>query len=283
MKPIQHLVIVVNRKKNGAHELSQQLATIAKENGVSCAICDEFPLPETLLDNCDLCCVIGGDGTILGVVGAAAPRDVPVLGVNLGTLGFMANFSPAEVVMDFPKLLKGDFRIFARTLLRCNDATGRTNLALNDIVIKASTSRLAKLTVSSNGKFMNTYYADGLIIATPTGSTAYNLSASGPIVHPEAHVMVLTPINPHTLSNRSIVLDENRHLTIELLEHNPEVRVAADGIEVCTHYGDFPIKVELCRDHRFKLVHPRDYSHFSVLRSKLQWTGDTVSNRPGNP
>jgi len=123
---------------------------------------------------------------------------------------------------------------------------------------------------------MNTYHADGLIFATPTGSTAYNLSAGGPIVHPTAGVLVVTPINPHTLTNRAIVLDDTHILRVTLMGNAGKVQIAADGREIFGRIPDFPIQVQIHPGRSFVLVQPESYSHYYVLRNKLKWTGDAI-------
>ncbi|MCD8483458.1 MAG: NAD(+)/NADH kinase [Verrucomicrobia bacterium] len=274
MKRIQKLAVVINRNKPGALELGQQLERTCGGLGVECRLSDAFPVPADFLRECGLCCVIGGDGTILGVVAEAVRHQVPVLGVNLGTLGFMANFSADDLLTGLSDILSGGFRVLPRTLLDIRCADGTQHLALNDVVIKSGGAHLAQLEVHSNGKYINTFAADGLIVATPTGSTAYNLSAGGPIIHPEAQVMVLTPINPHTLSNRSLVLDGKRSLQISPPPHQRgPLTIASDGLAMATGEGTFPLQIQLSIEKKFLLVHPREYSHFQVLRTKLQWTG----------
>lgn len=277
MKAIVKLAIVVNANKPGAAELGLQLQARARALGVETLISDEFPIPVGLLEGCQLCCVIGGDGTILGVVNEAVRRNVPVMGVNLGTLGFMANFAAGELLASFKEVLAGGFRVLPRSLLQVRCADGSEKLALNDVVIKSTDAHLARLEVHSDGKFINTFAADGLIVSTPTGSTAYNLSAGGPIVHPETHVMVLTPVNPHTLSNRSLVLDGKRTLHIKVPDDTTSrVGIAADGVSIFPSGVSFPIRISMLSDCNFQLVHPREYSHFQILRTKLHWTGGKV-------
>lgn len=275
MKPIRRTLFVANESKEGALKIAQALAALAADRSIESETVTHFPLSTDALKGFDLCVVIGGDGTILGVVEAATAHEVPVLGVNLGTLGFMANYTAQEVLEAFPEILEGRCDVSERRLLECESASGTRKLALNDLVIKAYSTRLVRLSVSSNGELVNNYYADGLILSTATGSTAYNLSAGGPIVHPSARVLTLNPINPHSLTNRSIVLDEAVRLTISIEHHFPTVQVSADGVETFSEERDFPITVGLCADRIFRLIEPKDYSHFHILREKLHWAGDT--------
>ncbi len=275
MQPLKDIVIVINRNKPGADALAKQLGKLAREKGVQCEILAVWPLLEEHVVNKDLCVVVGGDGTLLGVANAVSRCHIPVMGVNLGRLGFMASFLPAEVEEQFASILDGNLNWRDLTLLTCESA-GKTEIALNDVVIKARSSQLIRLEVHCEEEHMNTYNADGIIFATPTGSTAYNLSAGGPIVHPSASVIVATPINPHTLSNRAIVLDDSHELTVHLLGDASDVEVSADGREIFGPVTDFPIHVRISPERRFRLVQIADYSHYYVLRSKLHWTGDAV-------
>lgn len=275
MNRVESILFVVNHTKPGAVQIAADLANEVKRRGIRSEQTSDFPLPPNALADFDLCFVIGGDGSILGVVEAATENDVPVIGVNLGTLGFMANFSTEEIFDALPQILEGKVAVSPRKLLLCKSRSGETRLALNDLVIKAHTSRLVRLIVSSQGERVNEYHADGLIIATSTGSTAYNLSAGGPILHPAAKAIVLNPINPHSLTARAIVLDDRAVLQIAIEQRHPNVQVSADGVEIFREATDFPIEVSVCQDRAIKLVQHIDYSHFKVLRTKLRWTGDT--------
>jgi len=280
MGRLKEVLFVVNRNKPGAEELAGELSGMAEKAGTGSTVSTDFPLdPESMKDR-DLCVVVGGDGTLLGVVEAASRFSVPVLGVNLGRLGFMASFSPVDIRDHFKEFLKGTFSSRNLAVLRCCAPGSEPVHALNDIVIKARSSRLIRLEVHCEDEHMNTYHADGIIIATPTGSTAYNLSAGGPIVHPAARVMVATPINPHTLSNRAIVLDDSHELVVHLLGDPKDVQIAADGREIHGPVPKFPIQIKVYPERTFRLVQPDDYSHYFVLRNKLRWTGDAVFTRP---
>jgi NAD+ kinase len=267
---------VVNSTKPAADNLAADLAEIAQASRVDAAVVTDFPVAAEALDGCELCFVVGGDGTLLGVVEAASLAGVPVLGVNLGRLGFMASFSPGEIKEQFATFIQGTFNCRELTVLSCEAPGSQPVHALNDIVIKARSSRLIRLEVHCEDEHMNTYHADGVIFATPTGSTAYNLSAGGPIVHPSAKVMVTTPINPHTLSNRAIVLDDSHVLKVHLLGDPEDVQVSADGRTILGEVPEFPIQIRVAPDRTFRLVQPEDYSHYYVLRNKLRWTGDAI-------
>jgi NAD+ kinase len=276
MGNVRQVVIVVNTTKEGAVDLASDLMSLAHEAGCTARTIASFPLPAEELAGADLCIVVGGDGTLLGVVEAASHAGVPVLGVNLGRLGFMASFSRHTIRDEFKGFLIGDTASRSLSLLTLESPDGETIRALNDVVIKARSSHLIRLEVYSEDEYMNTYHADGIIVSTPTGSTAYNLSAGGPIVHPSAAVMVVTPINPHTLSNRAIVLDDSHLLVINLLGRREEVQISADGREVLGPAPAFPVRIRIDPQRRFTLLQPEPYSHYFVLRNKLRWTGDAV-------
>lgn len=275
MKPIQRLVVHVNNTKQGAVQFAEELRTIAEESGCTVIVSDRYPMSSETLENADLCMAIGGDGTLLGCVPAASRHQTPTLGINLGRLGFMAHYSIGDLRQSMESLLQRDFKIQHRSLLYARSPGLSPFLALNDVVIKSAGSRLIRLKVYCDREWMNTYLADGLIFSTPTGSTAYNLSAGGPIIHPSSQVIVVTPINPHTLSNRSIVLDHHHALFIEDIGSEKDIRIAADGQErPCDPQEAFPLEVKIARDLAFPLVEPPQSSHFAVLRSKLNWSGD---------
>jgi NAD+ kinase len=217
--------------------------------------------------------VIGGDGTLLGVVSEAAREQVPVIGVNRGSLGFLTTFSADEARSQFPSLLGGDYHVAYRSLLECSTKPGQHDLALNDVLIKDEfSSRLVRLEVFADDELVTDYYCDGLIFSTPTGSTAYNLSAGGPLVHPGAEVIAMTPICPHTLSNRSIIFRHDVRLRVLHRDPHTHVLVALDGQRNEHTCENAPIEISLSK-LRLPLAQRRGYSHFSVVRTKLKWSG----------
>src|SRR6185436_19983733 len=186
MKPIRKLAFVVNEQKDGAPALARELAAITRASGVGLKQTTRFPLPAGYLKGCDACCVIGGDGTLLGVARESARAQVPIIGVNRGSLGFLTTFSADEARANFATLLGGAFRVDSRAMLDCSTGNGVHDLALNDVLIKDEVNtRLIRLEVLADDELVTEYMCDGLIFSTPTGSTAYNLSAGGPILHPD--------------------------------------------------------------------------------------------------
>ena len=231
MTPFRRIAFVVNSEKPGAAELAQELMELARQAGVKkVKVSSDRKLPRGYFMGCDACCVIGGDGTLLGAVRGAARENIPIIGVNQGGLGFLTTFSADEARAQFTALLAGDYRIARRSLLECKTGPGERDLALNDVLIKNEVnSRLVRLEVFANGRLVTDYYCDGVIFSTPTGSTAYNLAAGGPIIHPDAGVIAMTPICPHTLSNRTIIFRENVRLRVVNLTERSRLLVAMDG------------------------------------------------------
>lgn len=228
-----------------------------------------------LANRCDLILVFGGDGTFLSVAREVGGRRVPLLGVNLGTLGFLTELSVEEVEGAVKRIIGGEINVETRMRLAVavlrGDRVEREYLALNDAVIaKGGVSRLIDLEARADGQLVTTYHADGLIIATPTGSTAYSLSAAGPILLPDLEAMLMTPICPHTLTQRPVVLPDRVTVEITLPEAREEVQLTVDGQEsIQLLQGD---RVRVTRSaHPIHLVVPHSRSRFDVLRAKLRW------------
>jgi len=235
----------------------------------------EPPQPRALLaGQVDLVIVLGGDGTLLSVARAASDRPVPILGVNLGTLGFLTEISLDELFAALERVLAGQVRIEPRMrldvrALRDRGELGRF-LALNDAVLtQADLARMIDLETRAGGNQVATYHADGLIVATPTGSTAYSLSAGGPIVLPELEAFLLTPICPHTLTQRPLVLPHSSQIEICVRSRN-EVQLTVDGQEgIALREGDV---VSVRRsDHPVRLIASPFRSRFEILREKFHW------------
>jgi NAD+ kinase len=224
----------------------------------------------------DLCCAIGGDGTLLGVLEAALESGSAVLGINLGKLGFLATFTEAEAARDLPQLIQGNYSIAERSVLRCTNHKGECIFGLNDVVIKETQgSGLIRLCVSANDNPVSEYHCDGLVFSTPTGSTAYNLSAGGPIISPEVSAIAMTPICPHTFGNRSVIFDHSTHIKIQNGETGPCPRITIDGRVHFNSNSNFPIQVTVA-EKKFRLMQNPDHSHFAIVRDKLNWGGPAI-------
>jgi len=231
-----------------------------------------------MLKDSDYCCVIGGDGTFLSAAAESAKWQVPLIGVNRGALGFLTTYTADEIEGLFPGVLNGGYHLQYRTLLECQTHEGHTDYALNDVVIKSSGyGRIVHINVYANDEFITRYVCDGLIFSTPTGSTAYTLSAGGPMVHPDADVISLTPICPHTLSNRSIILPRDVRLRVEDARAHHELVVAIDGQRNLATLEDCPIQIR-ASGRKLPIVQKIDYSHFSIVRQKLKWDGGYAGN-----
>lgn len=215
---------------------------------------------------------MGGDGTILRISHAFAHLDAPILGINLGHLGFMADVPVSDIYPSLSDLLNGAYTIDHRLVL--DGTTGVNALrAVNDIVLhRANNHSLIELAIQVDGTYVNTFVADGVIIATPNGSTAYSLAAGGPILSPSLDAVVITPICPHTISNRPIVLTADKQIEIQYLSSYDPIEVRADGLEAfgLSTGETFTIKRSPLS---FKLVNLHRHEYFSTLRTKLGWSG----------
>jgi NAD+ kinase len=231
-----------------------------------------------LVAGVDLIVVLGGDGTLLSVAGCvgAADLDVPILGVNFGSLGFLTEATLPELYQSLEAALGGAARVEERLMLRATTvrrgAALPEHLALNDVVItKAARARMTDLSVSVGDEFVTRVKADGLIVATPTGSTAYNLAAGGPIVQPVVDAIVLTPIAPHMLTNRPIVIPASSVVRVQpMMAERDELYVTFDGQEGYQLEAGDEVRIR-CADRRVRLLRPSSRSYFEVLRQKLKW------------
>ena len=271
MKPLKKIAIVTNASKPGAEELANRFERIAQEHGVSSIKTSEFPCPLGFIEGFDACVVVGGDGTLLGIMSEAVRYNVPVVGIRHGQLGFLATFSPEEMTGSLPLLFSGEYRIRQLSMIGYREAGGESKFALNDLVIKSGTNgRLARFSVYVDNERVADYACDGIVFSTPTGSTAYNLAAGGPIAHPDAQVVLMTPISAHTLTSRSVVFPAGVSLQIRALDNIDDPLVSADGQPAFEQKPDLPIQVSLTKE-TFPLLELKDHSYFRVLRNKLKW------------
>lgn len=240
----------------------------------------EFPVAtfEQIGQRAQLAIVMGGDGTMLGAARSLAPSGIPVAGINHGRLGFITDIPLQDTNSALEDLLRGDFEVESRILLEGEVVRGGKCLysatALNDVVLnRAGRGGMIELRADVDGQFMYTVRADGLIVATPTGSTAYALSALGPILHPSIRAMLLVPVAPQTLSNRPIVLPDTSHLNLTVLTMSRIEAGASVHFDMQTWSDVQPgDQVSVRRaQHTVSFLHPRGYSFFSTLRKKLDW------------
>ncbi len=230
-----------------------------------------------LSDHCDLVMVIGGDGSMLGAARALARADTPVLGVNRGSLGFLTDIRPEDAIEALDQALSGDCSVDRRNLIGVTvERDGEciaSGSALNDIVLhKGSSARMLSFDVAVGGQKVYDAKADGLIVATPTGSTAYSLSAGGPILHPSLSAWVVTPMFPHTMADRPLVIGDHQALCLSITDqHHSLPLISCDGQ---THISVMPGDRIMIRklDEQLHLLHPgRDYNYYAVCREKLGW------------
>lgn len=231
-----------------------------------------------LVASVDLLVVLGGDGTLLSVADCAGAcgADVPILGVNFGSLGFLTEATLPELYPSLEAALGGAARVETRMMLRATTVRGGAalpdHLALNDVVItKAARARMTDLSVFVGDEFVTRVKADGLIVATPTGSTAYNLAAGGPIVQPVVDAIVLTPIAPHMLTNRPIVIPASSVVRVQpMMAERDELYVTFDGQAGYQLEAGDEVRIR-CAERRVRLIRPSSRSYFEVLRQKLKW------------
>ncbi|MEE3253762.1 MAG: NAD(+)/NADH kinase [Nitrospinota bacterium] len=239
---------------------------------------------EEVAAHTDLLIVLGGDGTLLNVAGIAHPLEVPILGVNLGSLGFLTETTIENLYPTLEKVLDGKCEIENRMLLNASVLRNGENIedfnVLNDIVInKGALARILNLKVFVDDQYMTSYRADGLIIASPTGSTAYSLSAGGPIIHPSMHALVLSPICPFALTNRPIVVPDSSIIKVQLTTRNAgeDVRITLDGqTGYSIKSGD--ILEAKKADIPVKLIQAPGKNYYQLLRKKLHWGGTAENN-----
>lgn len=231
---------------------------------------------EELSQACDLVISIGGDGTLLQSAGLIYPSEVAIMGINLGRLGFLTDIRPDAVDSEIEAVLNGDFISEERTVLGCelyrDDGIIAAADGLNDVVIqKWNTARLITLDTYVDDKFLHSQRSDGMIVATPTGSTAYALSGGGPILDPSINAVALVPICPHTLTNRPIVVSDRSRIEIHIVtEREDESRLTCDGNSIHDLVPGDRIVV-FRREKSVRLVHPKYHDHFATLRAKLDW------------
>jgi len=231
---------------------------------------------EELAKACDLAISIGGDGTMLRAANLLANHDDPLLGINRGRLGFLADIPADSLTEHLDQILDGNYVEDERFQLCCEVWRDSEIIvesdAFNDVIIqKGNTARLIELETYVDDKLLHAQRADGMIVASPTGSTAYALSGGGPIIHPSLDALLLVPICPHTLSNRPIVLDGNTRVEVKIGPEQIEMaQLTCDGETICALItGDRVIVYK--KDNKMRLIHPSNHDHFSILRAKLRW------------
>jgi len=276
LEPVLEELITLLHLRGHEVLLEEQLAELVPDS-------EDPRLPiEQIGERADLVIVIGGDGSLLGAARTLARFDLPVLGVNRGRLGFLTDITPDELSEQVSAVLDGHYDQESRflldaTVVRNGKVVGSAD-ALNDVVVNSGTSaQMIEFELYVNDVFVYRQRADGLIVSTPTGSTAYSLSGGGPIMHPTLDAIVLVPMFPHALSSRPIVLEGSSEVRIDILERNrTHPPVTCDGqVNLTARPGDSVVIVK--KPHRLLLLHPKGHSFYASCRDKLHW-GDALVN-----
>ncbi|GHA02973.1 NAD(+) kinase [Ignatzschineria ureiclastica] len=282
MKKIQKIALILgNRESQEIQEAVTYTKEIIASHQLECFEVDNFgyrgnlTYPEPIMQaisETDLIIVFGGDGTFLGIARKVHQFNIPLLGVNLGRLGFLTDLDQQSLSEHLSEIIVGDVQFEERFLLKASIDGDFRSFAMNDVVIhKTELSRLIEIDVYVDQQYLSTYRSDGLILATPTGSTAYSLSTGGPIIYPTLPAIVLSPICPHTFSHRPLVIPSNSRIDVVISdrEKNP-VNITCDGQELFTLSSGETLTIEPS-DHLLTLLHSKDYHYFSILKEKLNW------------
>lgn len=277
---VSKVLVFANGEKEQALELADRIeATLGAEGvGVRRALAGSFTAQDSLLESVDAAISLGGDGTVLSCARALAGYNIPILAVNLGQFGFITEVRQDEWYDTLRAYLGGRVGVSQRLMIQVRlirgDSCLATCIGLNEVVIAASgISKIVNLTASTTRGRLGSYRADGLIVATPTGSTAYSAAAGGPILHPDLDAMILNPVCPFTLSNRTLVMPGHEVVRIHV-DHTQrtDVVMTVDGQEVHALEADDVIEVRRS-DHRAGIIESERRSFYEVLRSKLHWSG----------
>jgi len=278
-REIKSVGIVVKPGHEEAMATASELSAWLKDRGLSQAgdpvSAGEVPADSSPFFAADLLVVLGGDGTMISASRLSGDRDILTLGINYGSLGYLTDFRIEEMFTALEAIIAGQYDIDSRVMLDVEQWSGDEIAArgrvLNDVVInKAALARIIEITVSLNRLFVNSFRADGLIVSTPTGSTAYNLSAGGPIVYPSMNAIVLTPICPFTLTNRPIVVPDTAVIELVLQNENEGVVLSLDGQIGHSMHANDRIVIRKSKT-TLNLVQPPNRNYFDVLRDKLKW------------
>jgi NAD+ kinase len=285
-KPPARLGIIAKPNEPRAAALAAEIADWARSCGVDLLVnknlinIPDGSRPSTdreIADVSDLLIVLGGDGTMIAAARLVGGRGTPVLGVNLGSLGYLTEFAVEDALPALAEVVKGDFEVDSRMMLDWfvfrNEQLIGEGSSLNDVVVnKSALARIIDIDCSVNSHYVTSYRADGLILATPTGSTAYNLSAGGPIICPGADAISICPICPHTLTNRPLLLPDTSEIWLHIQTKEQEVMLTSDGQTGLPLTASDRIKVKRSTK-TFNTVRARHTDYFQILRSKLKWSG----------
>jgi len=286
---MKNIGVTANVGKQRAPEVLKRLCHSAKRRGIRL-----FGPPETaavgegieeargteLFPKIEALVALGGDGTMLRAVRELDGRDIPIMGINIGSLGFLTSVQEEDIDKAFGCLEKNDFTIGVRRMAECRVLRAGAEIgryrALNDVVLQnGPSSRVIGLNMAVDGQPVTQYVCDGLIVSTPTGSTGHSLSAGGPILSPDARVLVVSLICPHTLSSRPLVLPDTSAITVTVAEAVEGILLTVDG-QVGMDLKEGDVVDVRASDCRVRFMHMPGYSQFAVLRQKLHWSGSNV-------
>jgi NAD+ kinase len=247
-------------------------AYLSKNSGINTGDFKAFRDNHSLPADTDFLFSFGGDGTFLETLKIIKDRDIPVIGINTGRLGFLANISRDEICISVEDLFQGNYSLEERTLIRLNSnksIPGDFNVALNEITIHKYGAGMISVVTELDGQYLNTYWADGIIISTPTGSTAYSMSVGGPIVLPESRNFIISPIAPHNLSVRPLIVPDNKTISLQVKSRSDRFLVSIDSV---THEVENDVILSLDKaPYSLKLVKFPGTSFYNTLRNKLMW------------
>jgi NAD+ kinase len=261
-------VVIYNKKKQKSIQFYKKMLARLEEKKIQ-------RVEKERISEADFMIVIGGDGTLLGASKKVLEKNIPVLAINQGSLGFLTETRTEEAFDMLDLYIAGKCKYEERNFLEL-EVDGEKYYALNDIVIgkKGILSRMLSIDLYANSEYVNTYRADGIIVATPTGSTAYSLSAGGPIVSPNLEVLIITPIAPHTLSARPLIISKENTITFGEINEEYEATITMDGQIGVEYPKENGVKIKISKK-KLKLMKPENRDYYSVLREKLKW-GDKL-------
>jgi len=278
--PFIHKVsLILKQSSRQAAICAQHLKGLLQSKGITCT--------NEPGEQADMAVVLGGDGTLLHAASAAYDYDIPILGINLGALGFLTEFAENELVLVVEMLSSGAFELEERMLLEVTllpfDGQARHFVALNEAVVtKGSIGKIIEIPVWADNAFLASYRGDGLIVATPTGSTAYSLSAGGPLIHPSMEAIVVTPICPFVLGIRPVILPPNMTIRMDVQKWNEQITLIIDGQN--HHELQTGGQVLIRRaDRALKLVRSPSRDYFEILRNKLGWGKGITTTQKADP
>jgi len=273
------VAVIANIKKAGIKKLLPVLINELKKENIDTILHESllsilgngyiFSSPDTLFKDVDMIISFGGDGTILHTARLSMGTGIPILGINLGKVGFLAEISPEEICHIPERLKNGSYEILNRMAFSAETTTGEKYFALNDIAIdRSADTRILELSVSVDGMHAGDFAADGLIVSTPTGSTAHSVSAGGPLVMPECNVTILTPICPHSLTLRPMIIDGSKEVRLDVL--SGMARMAVDGQSFIDVPAGCKVTIRMS-DEPVKIARFKDKTYFDILHTRLNW------------